>query len=156
MSKGLKRRTEKPKISEEKIKRDTHKCGTPKSAVFFGFEYMTSDSKYNFGHFKDWPKRNEALKEWSDFLVRLSRFSWTELQRQRKDQFGFETLEKAQFKNSLFNTLRMKKDLADDTKMLVFRFGGQKYRMVGMKSNSCPAAIHVIGFDWDHSLYDHG
>jgi len=47
--------------------------------------------------------------------------------------------------------------MTDDTKLFVFRFGNQdKYRMVVYRSNECKRFIHVLGFDLDFSLYDHG
>lgn len=82
-------------------------------------------------------------------------FSWEELGNLGKKQGGFETIEYNNFKSSITNNLPSSKNISKDTKLYVFRFGHGKYRMICYKSNSCYAAMHLIGFDFDYSLY-HG
>lgn len=57
--------------------------------------------------------------------------------------------------DSIANSLPPDKNISYDTKLYVFRFGND-YRLIGYKSNRCRAALHIIGFDFDYSLYDHG
>ena len=88
-------------------------------------------------------------------MQRVSQSSWEELRTKGKDNGGFETMELSNFKRSIVNNIKQK-SLTNDTKLYVFRFGGNKYRLIGHKSSSCKAAIHILGFDFDHSLYEHG
>ena len=131
-------------------------CGVPKSAIFIGFQYITSDKKYNFNHFKKSNDRAKAYDEFIKCMQYLSEFSWEELGNLGKKQGGFETIEYNNFKSSITNNLPSSKNITKDTKLYVFRFGHGKYRMICYKSNSCYAAMHLLGFDFDYSLYDHG
>ncbi len=69
----------------------------------------------------------------------------------KKAIWGYETIEYGEMKESIANRLPKEKNISDDTKLIVFRFGNN-YRMVGYKSNRCKAAMHVLGFDFDYSF----
>ncbi len=132
------------------------KCCVPDSSIFFNFQYITSDSNYNFEQIKkQGGNAKEIYRDLLSFLQRVSQSSWEELRTKGKDNGGFETMELSNFKRSICSNIRQK-NLTNDTKLYVFRFGGNKYRLVGHKSYGCKAALHILGFDFDHSLYDHG
>lgn len=132
------------------------KCEVPDFSVFFNFQYITSDSSYNLEFIKNAGGNGKSIyNDLLSFLQRVSQSSWEELRTKGKKNGGFETLECSIFKKSITRNITHK-NLTDDTKLYVFRFGGNKYRLVGYKSNSCKAALHILGFDFDHSLYNHG
>lgn len=132
------------------------KCCVPDTSIFFNFQYITSDSNYNFEYIKNQGGSAKGIsKNLLSFLQRVSQSSWEELRTKGKDNGGFETMELSNFKRSIVNNIKQK-SLTNDTKLYVFRFGGNKYRLIGHKSSSCKAAIHILGFDFDHSLYEHG
>lgn len=128
-------------------------CNVPDFSVFFNFQYITSDKNFNF----DYINRNnkKIAKDLLLLLQKISQSSWEELRTKGKDNGGFETIEYSNFKESIAGNIKHK-NITKDTKLYVFRFGGKKYRMIGYKSNSCKAALHILGFDFDYTLYDHG
>jgi len=136
---------------------DEFKCGVPKTAIFIGFQYITTNKSYNFEYFKKSRDKVEAYDEFIKYLQRLSNYSWETISNLGKRNGGFETIEYSNFNSSIANKLPSNKNISKDTKLFVFRFGhNDDYRMVCFKSNSCYAAMHLLGFDFDYSLYDHG
>lgn len=115
-------------------------CNVPDYSVFFNFQYITSDKRFNFEYLNS--KDNKKIsRDLLALLQRISQSSWEELRTKGKNNGGFETMEYSNFKESIANNIRQK-DITKDTKLYVFRFGGDKYRMIGYKSNSCKAALH--------------
>lgn len=128
-------------------------CNVPDFSVFFNFQYITSDKKFNFDYINKNDKK--ISKDLLLLLQKISQSSWEELRTKGKHNGGFEVIEYSNFKESIAGNIKHKK-ITKDTKLYVFRFGGDKYRMIGYKSNSCKAALHILGFDFNHTLYDRG
>lgn len=155
MSRKIKDTPENKKFSKKSINSKT--CEVPDTSIFFSFQYITSDDHYNLNYLKK-IKSGKEKAIYFDLFSSLSSFSqssWKELQLKRKQSGGYETIEYGEMKESIANRLPKEKNISDDTKLIVFRFGNN-YRMVGYKSNRCKAAMHVLGFDFDYSLYNHG
>ncbi|MCR0153961.1 hypothetical protein [[Clostridium] innocuum] len=128
-------------------------CEVPESSVFFNFQYITSDKRFNYEYIKK--GKQSIYKDIVKALQKFSQNSWDELRRMGKDNGGFETMEYGRMVPSIADKIK-DKPITKDTKLYIFRVGGNKYRMIGYKSNSCRAAMHILGFDFDFSLYDHG
>lgn len=156
MSRKIKDKSEDKKISKKSFNSKT--CEVPDTSIFFSFQYITSDDHYNLNYLKKNKsgKEKDIYYELFSSLRSFSQSSWKELQLKRKQSGGYETIEYGEMKESIANSLPKEKNISDDTKLIVFRFGNNNYRMVGYKSNRCKAAMHVLGFDFDYSLYDHG
>lgn len=127
-------------------------CEVPKDAIFFGFKYITRKKEYDFSKSKHKGNLSDDFSKIFEKLTFISSQSWTELQSLDKRK-GFETIPLSSFKVDITDQLKGK-PITGDTKLLVFRFGDR--RLIGYKSNRCKAAIHILGCDWDYSLYDHG
>lgn len=131
-------------------------CGVPRTAVFFSLQYITDKKNYNI---KDLEKgRTNLCKKVFDSLEKYSQFSWEELKRKGKSSGGYEMLQKGNLNEDItdkWQKARQKQVITNDEKLYVFR-AGKEIRIIGYKSKSCAAAIHILGFDFDFSLYDHG
>lgn len=149
-------------LQQAKLKKDegknTYKCGVQNEAVFFSFQYLTKDKNYNFEYLeKNKANQGKALKEFLKEVEFVSSMPWGKLQTLGKRQHGFETMRVGDFNSqSIVNKIsETKNNITQDVKLMVFRFGGGRYRFVGKKSDHCPACIHLLGFDWDFTLYEH-
>ena len=115
------------------------------------FVYLTSNSRYNFDIFgKDKHNRLTAKEALVDRLIQLTQQPWIYWQSLGKKQGGLETL-----KASNINFLPQDYTFSEDEKVIVFRFCSDAYRIIGFQDSSSPT-YHIIGFDFDHSAYDHG
>lgn len=146
---GVKSNKKKPIVTGNVFNKKS--CKVPESSVFFNFQYITTDDNYNLSRRLEKP----VCKDLISALHKFSQSSWEELKKKGKNSGGFEMLEYGMMSPSIANKIKNKL-LTNDTKLYVFRFGGKKYRMIGYKSNSCKAAMHILGFDIDFSLYNHG
>lgn len=139
----------KPSVSGKSSK--SKECKVPNTSVFFNFQYIISDKDYGIDSLTS---KKGAYKDLIKAIHRYSQSSWEELQKKRKENGGFETLDYGIMKPLIASMIK-DKPLTKDTKLYVFRFGGTKYRMIGYKSNTCKAAMHILGFDTDFTLYKH-
>lgn len=134
-------------------------CFVPESTIFLSFQYITKDKRYNFDYiYKQGGNALKIIKPLFECIEAISDSTWKDLRlRGKRAVGGFETLEYYNFKDVIANKLPSDKNISSDTKLYTFRFGSEdKYRMIGFKSRRCKAAMHIIGFDFDHSLYNHG
>ena len=99
-------------------------------------------------------KCNKTIKKLFEKLEELSKLTWKELQNRPKEA-GYETIPISQFKIDLTN-IKNDLNLADDSKIIVFRFNNQNARLLGVRSQECSSILYIIGYDWDFSAYDHG
>lgn len=137
----------------EKIKKPSKDCTIQNEALYFNFRYLTSNKKHNFEALKNNADlQAKAYKKLTDQFVSWSQSSWKELSNKGKRNGGFEMMCVSDMKGSI--TDKVQEKIAADTKLHVFRFGD--YRLVGLKGRRCAAVLHIVGFDWDFSLYDHG
>lgn len=155
MSVKIRDKPAKQKIS--KFNFNTKVCEVPETSMFFSFQYITSDKHYNIEYLKKnrGGKENEIYFALLHSLQQYSQSTWNDLKLKRKQAGGYETIAYSEMKESIANMLPKDKQISYDTKLYVFRFGSN-YRMICYKSNRCKAAMHILGFDFDYSLYNHG
>lgn len=125
--------------------------------VFVDFGHITKQKRYGYNALIDKQKDDrQILKSLLTMIVEMSNSTWAELAHREKDATGgYETIGLSQFKTKIWDQFDSK--LTNDVKLYVFRFGnGNAYRMIGYKSDGCRHAIHILGFDLDYSLYNHG
>ena len=75
--------------------------------------------------------------------------SWLELGKESK-KTGFETILYSQL-NFSPNGL----ELSNDTKLIIFRFNKQNWRLIDYKSSNFKSVLHIIGFDFNFTAYKH-
>lgn len=116
-------------------------------------KHLTGNKNYNFEYFthnvRDKNKAHESFLRW---IAKVQDQTWLELTQQNK-RTGLETLENHRFS---FQGKDIQKYVSPDTKMYVFRFHSEKYRIIGFKDSRCSNTLHIVGFDFDYSAYDHG
>ena len=142
------KQSNKPKLSNKGI----ITCQNDKLLPLFSFAHITRNSWYTFEYFKDSNAQLSCREELDQLFLELSKTSWLDLSRRRKEQFGgFETIPFGQINFYPDNI-----ELTKDTKILSFRFGaGDKFRMLGYRIERCQA-FYIIGYDFNHSAYLHG
>ena len=130
-------------------------CKQWKEDVLFEFGHITNQKGYSLKDLLSLSDK-KALPSYFELISAISETTWEELKlRSKMTKGGFEMIKYDSFKTRIAD--KYNKELTPDTGLLVFRFGnGDSYRMVGYKSHNCSRVFHVLGFDLDHSLYDHG
>lgn len=141
---SLKSKCNQTKIHQSKVARPQDE------GIGLSFKYLTSNSDHNFSYFKK--NKNECIKSKAalyDRIEEITKESWMYWYNQSKFT-GIETLpvKSITFKPSGY-------EFSDGDKVIVFRFNGNDGRIIGFKIDSSPF-YYVIGFDFDHSAYDHG
>ena len=129
-------------------------CFANNESIILSFKYSIKDKKHSIEHiFKTKDNNKKTIQNLFEKFEELSNLTWKELQNRPK-QSGYETIPISEFKINLDN---IKKDLelADDSKIIVFRFNNQKSRLLGVKSAQCKSILFIIGYDWDYSAYKH-
>lgn len=132
-------------------------CGQDEDDILIEFGHITQHSNYSYNALEETNKTDtKAIDKLMKLLVLISSSTWTELShRNKKHLGGFETLSLSDFKAYVWEQLPIL--LSEDVKLYVFRFGNEdKYRMIGYKSSHCRRVLHILAFDLDFSLYDHG
>ena len=142
------------KISLRNNKSEAY-CKQWEEDILFEFGHITNQKGYSL---KDLFELNDkkALKAYFELLEAISKSTWVELQKRAKDtKGGFEMLRYDCFCKNIADVYN--RNMSKDTGLLIFRFGNaDKYRMIGYKSHNCNRTLHVLGFDLDFTLYDHG
>ena len=121
-----------------------------RKSITFSWKYLTTSKNYTFSSFaNDMRKEMEARRALSSLVIELSSLSWYDILCLKKNaRCGFEQLQLSDLNfspNGYF--------FASDEKVAVFRFGNQKYRMIGIMKED---TLHIIGYDFDYSAYNHG
>ncbi|MCI5892104.1 MAG: hypothetical protein MRZ66_01690 [Clostridiales bacterium] len=146
---------QKKKFDRKAADNNTKVLSHGEHCISFSFNCITNNKKYNFEYFKNSKyEYNKMAASLLEKLMLLSQYKWEQLIHSgRKNQLGFEDM---QYGEIGFNTPREDfLSLSKDSKVYVFRFNNNKMRMISAKRDKCPI-IHIIGFDFDFSAYDHG
>lgn len=140
-------------MSQKKIRLNTPHFSKTKiasaSGISSSLEYLTMNASHTFGYFsKDVRNELTARQSLTALLKDLSCRTWLEIaQLGRKSQCGFETIPAVQLKFA-----PSKYDFSRDEKAWVFRFGRQRYRLIGIQNDG---VLYIIGYDFDFSAYSH-
>lgn len=152
MSRLFKNNPTKPHLSKANNARITI-GGDCEQFPTFSFRYLTTNSKFNFGYFRPAQARDmrEAKYNLYDRIEEICRKDWRYWGSLNK-RSGFETLDYSRLK---FSPTEL--EISKDEKVFIFRFNihDNDARIIGIRVGKCPI-FHVIGYDLDHSAYDHG
>ena len=154
MSKKISKKQDNNKLVVSNLNNNHSFCKYDRKNTLFDFSHVTNKKGYSIDNLLKANDKN-LLKEFLRLINVVSITTWNELSMRSKYNLGgFETLEKSIFKTDICDNFEY---ITDDTKLYVFRFGNaDKYRMICHKSRNCELVLHVLAFDLDVSLYDHG
>ena len=124
--------------------------------VSFNFKYLTDNKSFNFEYFSnDMRNRHDAYEALCKRLQELSCFGIDKLMYMQKTQ-RCESIPYINFDDSFKSVLDKIEVVSKDSKLWIFRFSSGNYRIIA-KSNVLDGNIlYIVGFDFDHSAYDHG
>lgn len=129
-------------------------CLANNESIILSFKYSIKDKKHSIEHiFKTKNNNKKVIQSLFAKFEELSNLTWKELQNRPKKS-GYETIPISQFKINL-DSIKRDLELADDSKIIVFRFNEQNSRLLGVKSSKCKSILYIIGYDWDYSAYRH-
>lgn len=133
-------------IKNDKLKESSENKEYP----IFCFKFLTTNNKFNFNYFTSEKEIKESKSIILDEIIRLQTKNWIEWGLERKS-IGYESIPITKIKfrpNNMITT--------NDMKVIVFRVFSQKWRIIGIKSPFSKGVLHIIGFDFDYSAYNHG
>lgn len=124
--------------------------------IVFSFRYWTTNSKYNFEHFKKAVRdREKAYNGLHDKLYELSRMTKLELIEKPKER-GAEYLPYSRFYPSFSTILDKTGIVSPDSKLVIIRICNQDYRLICKDGIQDSKVLYLIGIDFDYTAYDHG
>jgi hypothetical protein len=126
----------------------------PLSKLCFGFQYVTSNNNFCFKQLDS----SEKIIAYDKFLSRLNELSQinaAEAHNLGKIR-GMEKIPYSQLHKNMQQICDGTGIITKDSKIVVFRFNNQKYRLICKDDIMHPNLMHVIAFDFNYSAYDHG
>lgn len=141
-----------PKSQKPRAERITPPKAQKSNRASFSFAHITTNKRYNFSFYKkdEMRKELETREGLDDLLQTLSRSTWEEILQRRHESFGgFETIPRVSIH------FQPSWNLAEDSKVCVFRFRQNDCRMLGIRAKESDV-LYIIGFDFDYTAYDHG
>lgn len=150
-------------MSKIKNKRKKSSVRTPTQEfniehALFSFKYLITNDNYTFKYFgKDSRAASLAYKGLINKLNEISQEDMSSILGKPKD-IGIETLPYRQFNKPFQNILDGIPVISKDSKLTVLRFkaGDKNYRIICKSDLSSQNIMHIIGFDFDFSAYNHG
>ena len=119
--------------------------------VSFSFCNMTSNTRYSFDFFNSNRKRDksEAMAQLGNKLHQIGKMEWAVFRSlNSKAYVEYIPINRLHFSPPSHFTV------SRDEKFISIQFCQQDYRIIGIKRENCPI-LHIIGYDFDHSAYDH-
>lgn len=130
-------------------------CIANNNHILLSFKYSIKNKNYTIEKITGANQKcNKIMKKLFEKLQEISKLTWKELQNRPRES-GYEMIPISQFKIDL-TSIKEELKLADDSKIIVFRFNNQDVRLLGVRSQECSSILYVIGYDWDFSAYNHG
>ena len=124
--------------------------------IILSFKYSVKTKDYTIEKItkKSKEKCNDIIYELHEKFRELSNMRLLDFQNKPKST-GYEMLPLYELNVVIDEQIKRELDLANDSKIIVFRFNKQKCRLLLVQSKKCPALLYVIGYDWDYSAYKH-
>ena len=107
----------------------------------FSFKYLAKDTKYCISNCID-----DDKIAFVDQFFKLSHLSWKQIKNNGRHKLGCEKINHSSIKTAI------PPNITPDGILLAFRFNGKK-PMIGFRDKSI---FHIIWFDKDFTLYNHG
>ncbi len=141
-----------PKIKDNKAK-DTVQI-KPLAKLCFSFDYLTDNKTYCF-HYLDIRNRLSAFEKLLEKLKELSQIDLMTAQERGKIS-GCEKIKYSDLYEPMQNICKGTGIVTNDSKVTVYRFCNQNYRLICKDDINHSNLQHVIAFDFDFSAYNHG
>lgn len=143
------------KIKDQPNNREKVKLVQPIEKICFGFSHMTRNKNYTFDNVAVGNK-SAAYEALLNKLNYLCRIDIGEAGRRGK-KLGAERIEYKQLSASFQRVCDTSAIVSKDSKVVVFQFGKHNnYRLICKDDLNHSNLMHIIGFDFDFSAYDHG
>ena len=126
----------------------------PIEKICFSFAHFTSNKGYSMRFFKGGTEKANAFDALFDRLTELSQVSVKSIQGYPKES-GFEKIPWNQLNTSVQQICDNVDVVSRDSKLTVFRFGSQKYRLLCKDDVIHSNLMYVIALDLDFSAYNH-
>lgn len=122
------------------------------NGVLFSFKYMSSNKKRCFKYFEKDVKKSKLAYE--SFFQRISELSQLEMKEviNLPKNIGLETIPYKEFKACFSGIDEI---VSNDSKLTVFRFNNNNYRIICKQDINHQNIFYVLGFDFDFSAYKH-
>ena len=143
------------KVKDNKNIQDKINLVHPIEKICFSFEYLSDNKNYSMKRFKAGTEKSNVFDTLLDKLSELSKVSIKELQGQPKKS-GFEKIPWSQLNLPLQQICDNINIITKDSKLTVFRFGNQKYRLLCKDDVNHSNLLYIIALDLDFSAYNHG
>ena len=138
-------------------KESVSKESIPIKGVSFNFRYLTDNKNYNFDYFgkKELRKCSEA---YSQLYSKLKVLSENDMRcwKQAGKVSVYELIPFNEFSEQFQSILSNVDIVGKDSKIAVFRFGQNDYRIIAKEGINQRDILYIIGFDFDYSAYNHG
>ena len=124
--------------------------------IILSFKYSVKNKDYTIEKItkKTKEKCNDIMYELYKKFEELSKMSLLDFQNKPKSA-GYEMLPLYELNVLIDEETKKELELANDSKIIVFRFCKQKCRLLLVQSRKCPSLLYVMGYDWDYSAYKH-
>jgi DNA-directed RNA polymerase beta' subunit len=124
--------------------------------IILSFKYSVKTKDYTIEKItkKSKEKCNDIIYELYEKFKELSNMNLLDFQNKPKST-GYEMLPLYELNVSIDEEMKRELELANDSKIIVFRFYKQKCRLLLVQSKKCPSLLYVIGYDWNYSAYKH-
>lgn len=152
---GIKQKQKELTISQKSIS-NRERCSAEKETIVFSFRHMTTCDDYNFHGFNKQKKNAEtsnAIATFIDKLSEMSNMTWDEFLLKGKKFGGPEMICSSQMKLKFIHGIDIK--ISGDEKLIVVRFNSQCSRFILKRGTKCGRVAHVLGIDYNLSLYKH-
>jgi len=131
-----------------------NKPDKPPQKVSFRFDKITTNNKYGIGYHKDKTEKLKMMEDMMEKLSEVSNYSLRDLYVKGAIQ-GCESIPYANFHENAQRAFNGSGIVSRDSKLIVFRFCQNKYRMICKVYPDDTSTLCVLGFDFDYSAYPH-
>lgn len=142
------------KDKNKKVVKEQISMKGPTANMCFGFQYVTTNKQYRFDKLDKSIKLN-AYNGLFEKLEELSRMTPSQAHLLGKVK-GMEKIPYKQLSDNLKKVCDGIDIITKDSKLAIFRFGNQGYRLICKDDIMQSNLMHVIAFDCDFSAYNHG
>lgn len=126
----------------------------PIEKICFGFSHMTRNKNYSF----DKVAVGDKIAAYEALLGKLNDLCGININeaRLRGKKLGAERIPYTQLSTSFQGVCDTSAIVSKDSNVVVFQFGNHNYRLICKDDINHSNLMHIIGFDFDFTAYDHG
>lgn len=135
-------------------------ANSSKEYYSFSFAYLSEDSQYGIGYFGN-KKSKDGFLMYQDLMRKVKCISQTPIIDilDMDKSAGLEQISIKYFSTAiqhLHQIMEKQERIQNTQKLIIFRFGKQRYRMICTKDENNHNLLYILAFDFDYSAYNHG